>query len=351
MEPKKISVIIPCFNVSSLVDRSMESIERQTIGINNLQIILINDASEDATLGKLLLWEMKYPDNIVVIPLQERVMQGAARNIARQYCDAEYIAYLDADDWILPECYEKAYNAAKKHDADIVNYLSKKTFKGPEEDDGSTDSGLPDRFVEIHNPAERIRFFTGDCPLVRGCWDKLFRRKFVEENDLLFAEGVYDEESLYTIPAYMKAERIFLLNEYQHRYYQNITGTSHNLGADKRRRDDNATVWLATYERLKADGSLEENHEIIEWFFVINYFIRSVVIAVGRLMTFDVQRINELQDTVHRLFPRYKNNKILMSQQLYKEPLKLLETKVTDDNIESYMAQWRNLIEIYGEEL
>ena len=351
MEEKKISVIIPCFNVSSLVDRSMSSLEAQTIGIDNLQIILVNDASEDATLGKLLLWEMKYPDNIVVIPLEERVMQGAARNIARQYCSAEYIAYLDADDWILPECYEKTYNAAKKYDADIVNYLSKKTFKGPEEDDGLTESGIPDRFARIHTPRERLELFSGNCPLVRGCWDKLFRRSFVEENDLLFAEGVYDEESLFTIPAYMKAERIFMLNEYQHRYFQNIAGTSHNLGADKRRRDDNATVWLKTYERLKSDGSLDENHDMVEWFFVINYFIRSIVIALGRLMTFDAARISELQDTVHRLFPDYRKNKILMSQMLYKEPLELLETKVTDQNIDSYIDRWKSLIERYGEEL
>lgn len=351
MEQKKISVIIPCFNVSSLVDRSMESIEKQTIGIENLEIILINDASEDATLGKLLLWEMKYPDNIVVIPLQERIMQGAARNIARQYCNSEYIAYLDADDWILPECYERSYDAAKKYNADIVNYLSKKTFNGPEEDDGKTGSGIEDRFVEIHTPGERLSFFTGDCPMVRGCWDKLFRRDFVEENDLLFAEGVYDEESLFTIPAYMKAERIYLLNEYQHRYFQNITGTSHNLGADKRRRDDNADVWLATYERLKEDGSLEENHELAEWFFVSNYFFRSIVIATGRLMTFTPERITEMQDTVRHLFPDYIKNRILMSQPIYKEPLKLLETKVTDDNIESYMKEWQKLIELYGEAL
>ena len=152
-------------------------------------------------------------------------------------------------------------------------------------------------------------------------------------------------------PLFQWAERIYLLNEYQHRYFQNITGTSHNLSAEKKRRDDNAKVWLATYERLKEDGSLEENYEIVEWFFVINYFIRSIVIATGRLMTFDAERIREMQDTVHRLFPDYRKNKILMSRRLYQEPLILLETPVTDDNIMSYMAKWKKLVDIYGEDL
>ena len=52
MEEKKISVIIPCFNVSSLVDRSMSSLEAQTIGIDNLQIILVNDASDKDLISK-----------------------------------------------------------------------------------------------------------------------------------------------------------------------------------------------------------------------------------------------------------------------------------------------------------
>ena len=81
----KISVIIPCYNVTMFIDRCMESLEKQTIGMSSLEIILVNDASKDATLGKLLLWEMKYPDNICVIPLAKNVMQGAARNIALNY--------------------------------------------------------------------------------------------------------------------------------------------------------------------------------------------------------------------------------------------------------------------------
>ena len=169
MSQKKISVIIPCYNVSMFLDRCMQSLEKQTIGIENLEIILINDASKDATLGKILLWEMKYPENIIVIPLEENVMQGAARNIAREYCSAEYIAYLDADDWILPNAFEKIYRVARQNNADIVNYLSKKTYVQPEEDDPSTKSGKPDRFVEVHNPQERLDFFMGDCPLLRGC--------------------------------------------------------------------------------------------------------------------------------------------------------------------------------------
>ncbi|MBQ8956407.1 MAG: glycosyltransferase family 2 protein, partial [Lachnospiraceae bacterium] len=275
MGRKKISVIIPCYNVSPFVDRCMESLEKQTIGMENLEVVMVNDASEDATLGKLLLWELKYPESIVILPLQEHVMQGAARNIARGYCTAEYIAYLDADDWIMPSALEKLYRVARQNNADFVNYLSRKTFTGPEGDDPTTKSGMADSFVELRSAKERLDFFNSDNPLVRGCWDKLFKRDFVEENDLLFAEGVFDEESLFTIPAYLKAERIYLLNEYLHRYYQNLSSTCFNLATENTHRDDNAKTWMATYEKLKETGLLEENYELAEKFFITNYFVRS----------------------------------------------------------------------------
>ena len=206
----KISVIIPCYNVSLFIDRCMESLEKQTIGIENLEIILVNDASKDATLGKLLLWEMKYPDNICVIPLENNVMQGAARNIARDYCHGEYIAYLDADDWLVPSAFEKVYRAARQNGAEIVNYLSKKVYGDPSNDDPNTRSDKKDRLIVINSNEDRLNYFArGGSPLLRGCWDKLFLREFVLEHDLKFAEGVFDEESLFTTPAYMHMKRVY----------------------------------------------------------------------------------------------------------------------------------------------
>ncbi|MCR5747740.1 MAG: glycosyltransferase [Lachnospiraceae bacterium] len=352
MAQRKISVIIPCYNVSKYVDQCLQTLEKQTIGMDSLEIILINDASTDATLGKLLLWEMKYPENIMVIPLEQNVMQGAGRNIARQYCSGEYIAYLDADDWILPETLEKTYEAAKKYDADIVNYLSKKTFKGPDETDTDTESGIEDRFVEISDPDQRRGLFMDEsCPLIRGCWDKLFKKSFVEENDLLFKEGVFDEESLFTIPAYMKMTRIYFLNEYLHRYFQNPMGSAHNLVADMKRRDDNAKTWMSVYDKLSEMGVLEENHELCEWFFVINYFIRSFVYAAQRHIAYDAQTVCAMQDTVRRLFPDYKQNKSLLRGGFYTEAMKFIDISVSEENIDSYNMVWRQIVETLGENL
>ncbi len=340
----KISVIIPCYNVSLFIDRCMESLEKQTIGMDSLEIILVNDASKDATLGKLLLWEMKYPDNICVIPLEKNIMQGAARNVALNYCHGEYIAYLDADDWLVPSALDKVYRAAKQNRAEIVNYLSRKVYVDPSSDDPSTKSGMKDRMVVLKGNEDRLYYFAhGGAPLLRGCWDKLFLREFVLEHDLKFAEGVFDEESLFTTPAYLYMSRIYELNEYLHRYFQNSISSTYNLMIDLKRRDDNAKTWIATYEKLSAEGLVESQHELVEWFFVINYYIRSFIFAASRNIPYDTETVNIMQETVFNLFPDYKNNKTLMGMKLYKRALELLEWKVDDSNIEEYNSAWMEI--------
>lgn len=64
---KKISVIIPCYNAQKYIDRCMDCLQKQTIGMENLEIILVNDGSTDATLGKLMLYEQKYPEQILLV--------------------------------------------------------------------------------------------------------------------------------------------------------------------------------------------------------------------------------------------------------------------------------------------
>ena len=98
---KKVSVIVPCYNAAEYLDRCMEHLLKQTIGTENMEIILIDDASTDdgATLGLLTAYEEKYPDTILVIALEENMRQGGARNIGISYAGGEYLVFCDADDW------------------------------------------------------------------------------------------------------------------------------------------------------------------------------------------------------------------------------------------------------------
>ena len=97
----KITVIIPCHNGGDYIDVCMNSLLSQTIGVDSMQIIIIDDASDDGkTRKKLRNYEQMYPDTILLILNEEKMGPGGCRNIAIGYALGEYVIYVDCDDWV-----------------------------------------------------------------------------------------------------------------------------------------------------------------------------------------------------------------------------------------------------------
>ena len=122
---KKISIIIPCYNVEKYIDRCIRSLVKQTIGIEQLELICVDDASTDGTVEKLKRWEKRFPASILLILCEQNGKQGTARNIGFSHANADYIGYVDADDWVEDSMFEKLYDAALENDTDIDNYVEK----------------------------------------------------------------------------------------------------------------------------------------------------------------------------------------------------------------------------------
>ena len=348
---KKVSVIIPCYNVEIFIDRAVTSMLKQTIGFDNIEVIMVNDCSTDNTLQKLKEYEAKYPDSIMLISLEQNVKQGAARNIAVQYATGEYVCYMDADDYLVPKALEKLYRAAKENRAEITGYLFKYVYEGEHDDIRSTKSDKPNEMVVINNDFDRINFVLSD-KIIRGCWNKLYEREFILKNNLKYAEGIFDEESLFTYPAYMLVKRYYLLNEYLYRYYQNKESTCYSLSMDPIHRDDNATCWLQVYYTLKEKGIIDKYPKEMEIAFIYNYFFRSFMYSSRRNHKYTAARVKEMQNTVHELFPDYRTNPYRD-----KEPTGLIERMyptlwmdVNDDNIDKFNKLWERVakLEDYG---
>ena len=84
---KKVSVIIPCFNATKYLPKCFMSLVQQTIGISQIELIFVDDASTDdgSTWNMLQEFERAYPESIMILKLEENMRQGGARNIALQY--------------------------------------------------------------------------------------------------------------------------------------------------------------------------------------------------------------------------------------------------------------------------
>ncbi len=346
---KKISVIVPVYNAEKYIDRCFSSLVNQTIGIEQLEILAVDDCSKDRSLEKAGEWEKKYPESIALIPLQSNVMQGAARNIAISYATGEYIAFLDADDWLLPMALEHIYERAVKSNADITGYFSRNATSFSE-DDLSYDMGRRNEFLKISGSADLINLlFSGRT--MRGCWDKMYKRSFVEKHSLKFAEGVFDEESLFTIPAFLSAGRYYILYEELHRYFENHESTVFNLAQKTEHRDDNAKTWFMLYGVLKEGGYLAREKVVCEALFVQNYFNRSFLINIPRGLKYDASTVESMQETLRAFFPDFRDNPVLQQMRSLKYTERLMEYRVNDSNMGGFEEIVREFAANVGNEL
>ena len=111
---EKISIIIPCYNAEQYIDRCLASVVNQSIGLDKLEIICVNDASTDGTWEKLCFWERQYQNEILLVDCEENGKLGKARNIGLAHASGKYVAFLDADDWMELDSYERLYHLGQE---------------------------------------------------------------------------------------------------------------------------------------------------------------------------------------------------------------------------------------------
>ena len=188
---KKISVIIPCYNAEKSINPCLNSIVNQTIGIDNLEIILVNDASTDNTLQILVDWESNYPEIILVVDCKENGKQGAARNIGMQYASGDYIAFADDDDILEPDMYETMYHYATKTQSDLVVCGSKKEYVYTPADNSHI---VPSSIIHMRIDTEEKRLEVLNNYYNIAIWNKLYSRSVLLENNIFFPHGyIYDD--------------------------------------------------------------------------------------------------------------------------------------------------------------
>ena len=118
---KKISVIIPVYNVENYIKDCMNSLLNQTIGFENLEVILVDDYSSDNSFEISKEYEKKY-DNVFAFRLEERSkVAGKPRNEGIKKSTGKYLMFADPDDFYTLDACEIMYNAIEEKKADFIN--------------------------------------------------------------------------------------------------------------------------------------------------------------------------------------------------------------------------------------
>lgn len=302
---KKISIIIPCYNVEDYIDRCINSLIQQTIGIDNLEIILVNDASTDQTLVRLLEYEKQFPESILVINCEKNGRQGTARNIGLTYASADSIAFFDADDWCEPDMYERMYENAIKYNADVVRC---KLLR----DDGTA---IPSRHPE-NNRLITIQTAqdTSDAIEHPEAWGGngvicLCKKSLLIDNEIYFPENTSYEDMLWNRLLMVYERSVYTMDEELYHYFINPQSTV--LTRNTNRQLEMLDAALLTWEEYNRRGLLELYKDAIEMDFIKSFYMYGLRILAYRFDEPDYQVFLYMIDVMHQLVPDWKNNKYI----------------------------------------
>lgn len=215
---RTVSIIVPVYNVERYIDKCLRSIINQTL--QNIEVIIVNDGSTDGSQNIIDKYASKYNDKIISLR-KENGGLADARNYGLRYASGEYVGFVDSDDWIEPDMYEKLYKCADQKKADIV--ISDFIFE-------------PDSNVIHTNITEGTSLTLTSHPSLllteASVCNKLFKRSLFTENNIEFPKGKLHEDRLAICKLYYFADNIVYIREGLYHYLKgrgNSITTSVNM--------------------------------------------------------------------------------------------------------------------------
>ncbi len=212
----KVSVIIPVHNMYDYMDKCLESAMKQTL--SDIEIILVENASTDKSLEKCHEYAAK-DSRIKVIHLEVGDL-AHARNNGLKLATAEYVAFLDSDDYVALNMYEEHYNFAVEHDLDIVYSNHVKVYDDREPLYTYNETGER----KVMTPKEMlIMNFTHKLP-VNSC-TMILKRKFFDT--MQFPEFAYYEDRRLTYKLINASKKVGYIDKAYYHYYQRSESIVH----------------------------------------------------------------------------------------------------------------------------
>ena len=208
MNQPLLSVIVPCYNVEKYVDKCISSIVNQTY--SNLEIILIDDGSTDSTGIICDTWQER-DQRIRVIHKQNEGV-SYARKTGVENAVAEYVVFVDADDWIDKDMYLNMMNALLSTNSDIAQCGVCDVFE-----DGSLkhrSSEIKDCAFEIVDRIKGVLLILEDKEWQSYMWNKIFKKHLFDHIEFPKGRQLLEDVSIAHILFHRASQTVYLRDEY-----------------------------------------------------------------------------------------------------------------------------------------
>lgn len=286
---KKVSVIIPVYNVENYLRKCLDSLVNQTL--KDIEIIVVNDGTTDNSQEIIDEYVKKYPKKVVSV-IQENGGQGTARNTGLLYAKGEYIGYVDSDDYVEENMYEELYKKAKVDDSDIVicgNNVVKENydFLSKEEVDKE--------------------FLLGKMAV----WNKIYKKNIIVDNKIQFRSKVWYEDLDFTMKVYFSSKKISYVDKTLYNYLLREGSTMNNNNIKRNLELIQAFDSLIDY--CKDKKIYNKAKDEIEFLCIYHMYIFAITRVLNTTNKYKakIAIINKFRDYINCNFPNFKQNKYL----------------------------------------
>jgi glycosyltransferase involved in cell wall biosynthesis len=250
MSNYKLTVVVPTFNTGVFLHESLGSIINQSIGFENIEVILVDDKSSDPlTLDIINDYVSKY-SNINAIFLDENSgFPGKPRNVGIDASTSDYVIVMDHDDSYDLDAFKRLYETITEENADIVICNFNQVFE---------DGIIPFKSlfgnietIKVKNISENKNLLS----IPAAIWTRLFKKSFLKEHNIRFIEGMLAEDVYFGVNTLLNANNIVYLNNY-HGYNYKIRDTE----------EDKSTIHIRNKKYIEAilNGFLQVSSMIRE---------------------------------------------------------------------------------------
>lgn len=283
-----ISIIVPVYNMEKYLKKCLNSLVKQTY--KNIEIICVNDGSTDKSEEILKKYESKHPNLIKVINKKNGGLSDA-RNAGIKKAKGDYIGFVDSDDWVELDMFEKMYDYAIKNNLDIVvcdtimefsnkNYILKSNLKYSDDD---------------------IRNYIISYPM--ACTRLIKKELFTKE--YYFTKGTLYEDLCLTPTFVVQTNNIGFLEEPLYHYFQRDNSIMNQTEFNEKLYDI-TKVLDNVYNKYQENDILNKYSQEVEYLY-ITHLVRSATLRfLG--YTNGEEKISSLLEDVDKKFPGWKNN-------------------------------------------
>ena len=249
----KLSIIIPVYNVEKYLEECLDSVLNQTL--KETEIICIDDGSTDNSLN--ILKEYSKKDKRVKIITKENGGQASARNLGIKEAQGEYIAFVDSDDFIEPEMFEKLYTKSKDNKLDLA--MCKIALYDNETEEINTLAwyymlGVFRDFKKDVFSHKDTKEFT--CEISVTPYNKIYKTSLIKDNNILFPEGLIFEDEKFFYDVYLRAKRVSIVDEFLYYYRTNRKGSTVDIA-----KESDYTDLITIFKQIRETFKETKNYE------------------------------------------------------------------------------------------